>query len=74
MAEFRKEPERFLKMVNDDANRWLPQLFQLAAKKKKFRIHWKIVSHGYWPWLDDYIEDNLPAIWAIIEQYEHDRI
>jgi hypothetical protein len=82
MGEFHGNSAEFLDMVNDDANKWLPQLFQLAEKKRKFRIYGKIVSRSNsgsrqwceWPWLDDYIKDELPEIWALIKKYDYDRI
>jgi|GEM_PF-759093 len=81
MGEFRCNPTRFLKMVDDDAIRWLPRLLDLATNKRKIRIHWKIVSRSKnypewdeWPWLDDYIREKLPAIWTLINQYDRDRI
>jgi hypothetical protein len=81
MSKFRCNPERFLEMVDDDASKWLPKLLDLAKNKKKIRIRGKIVSRSNnypdwdeWPWLDDYIKEKLPAIWALIEQYDSDRI
>jgi hypothetical protein len=82
MGEFHGNSTKFLDMVNDDANKWLSQLFQLAKMKKRFRICGKIVSRSNsgsrewceWPWLDDYIKDNLPKIWALIKEYDYDRI
>jgi hypothetical protein len=81
MSKFRCNPERFLEMVNDDANKWLPKLLDLAKNKKRIRIRWKIVSRSNnypdwneWPWLDEYIKDKLPAIWTLIEKNDPDRI
>jgi hypothetical protein len=74
MKEFLEEPQHFLDVVNKDALEWLPKILLLAKKLKKIRIRWKIVSQGYWPYLDNYIRDNLPAIWALIEKYDADRI
>jgi len=82
MGEFHGNSTKFLDTVDGDAKRWFPQLFQLAKKKKRFRIRGKIISRSdsgnnewfEWPYLDDYIKENLPTIWALIEQCEHDRI
>ena len=73
MSEFKTNPSDFLNMANEDASRWLPQLFRLAKKVKRIRIRWKIVSQGNWPYLDDYIRDNLEAVWLdIMERYNYD--
>jgi hypothetical protein len=75
MSKFRNDPTKFLQIMDTDAKRWLPKLLQLAKKAKQIRIHWKIVSHDDdWPWLDNYIKEKLPEIWALIEKYNHDRI
>ncbi len=36
MGEFHGNSTKFLDMVNDDANKWLPTTFQLAKMKKRF--------------------------------------
>jgi len=74
MKEFSDEPEHFLDMVNRDALEWLPKILSSAKKLKKIRIRWKIVPHGYWPYLANYVRNNLPAIWSLIEQYDPERI
>jgi hypothetical protein len=82
MSEFHGNSINFLKVVDDDANRWLPKLLNLATNKKKIRIRGQIVARSNsgnrqwceWPYLDKYIEDNLKAVWPLIEQCDPDRI
>jgi hypothetical protein len=75
MSKFRDDPTKFLKMVDDDAKKWLPKILHSANRAKKIRIRWKIISHSNdWPWLDNYIEEKLPEIWALIKEYDYDRI
>jgi hypothetical protein len=65
MSDFEDQPEIFRKMVAQDANKWLPQILNLAKKAKEVRFCYTMIpsNHGRWPLLGSYIRDELPKVW-----------
>jgi hypothetical protein len=74
MSEFKNNPGQFLNMVQRDAQVWLPKILRLAKNAKEVRFYFKIVAQGEWPWLDDYIRENLNDVWQELQPFTRLRI